>query len=96
MEDVEEMTVPENIFLYGAFRRGYSKALCDLIKDWDSICHDLKCHHTTMNAKKAKEFIMCWCENREELMEVPPRGFVRWNGSKQGFEYYVPKGGTKV
>jgi hypothetical protein len=77
--------------LSGDFNRGYTKAIQDIIEIVKYVQPDLKHHHTTLNAKKIEALLKCCLDNRGYLRDSIGNGFIRWNGVKNEFEYYIPK-----
>ena len=72
--------------LSGDFNRGYTKAIMDVIKIFNSIESDLRHHHKSMTHKKSLELLDCILKNREAIRERRS-GFIRCN-SDGDFEFY--------
>lgn len=81
--------------LSGEFNRGYTRAIQDVIEIFNYIQPDLKHHHKNLNGKLSIELLNCILENRGQLrdsvFDLPnKRGFIRYNGQLNKFEYYQP------
>lgn len=73
--------------LSGDFNRGYTKAIMDTIKIFNSIESDLKHRHKSLTHKLSLELLNCILKNREAIREGRS-GFIRYNGSNDEFEFY--------
>lgn len=77
--------------LSGDFNRGYTKAIMDVAEVFSYIQDDLKHHHKNLTAKSANELLECILQNRAQLREQHlsgGRGFIRYNGKTQKFEWF--------
>lgn len=72
------------------FNRGYTKAIMDTIKVFNSIESDLRHHHKTLTHKLSLELLNCILKNREPIREGRS-GFIRYNHNDGGFECYGGK-----
>lgn len=76
--------------LSGDFNRGYTKAIMDVMRIFNSVESDLRHNHKAMTHKMSLELLDCILKNREPIREGRS-GFVRYNHSKGGFEFYGKK-----
>ena len=72
--------------LSGDFNRGYTKAIMDAIKIFNSVESDLRHHHKSLTHKKSLELLNCILKNHEAILEGRS-GFIRCN-SDGDFEFY--------
>lgn len=73
--------------LSGDFNRGYTKAILDTIKIFNSVESDLRHHHKALTHKLTLELLNCIMKNRDAIREGRS-GFIRYNHVKGEFEYY--------
>ena len=76
--------------LSGDFIRGYTKAIQDIIEVFEYIEDDLKFHKKRFTNKIALQLLGAILENRECLRENCD-GFIRFNHSKNCFEWFSEK-----
>lgn len=77
--------------LSGDFNRGYTKAIMDVSEVFSYIQDDLRHHHKNLTAKNASELLKCILQHREQLREQHlsgGKGFIRYNGKTQKFEWF--------
>ena len=72
--------------LSGDFNRGYTKAIMDAIKIFNSVESDLRHHHKSLTHKKSLELLDCILKNREAIREGRS-GFIRCN-QDGNFEFF--------
>lgn len=72
--------------LSGDFNRGYTKAILDAMKIFNSVESDLRHHHKSLTHKKSLELLNCILKNRESIREGRS-GFIRCNQEGE-FEFY--------
>lgn len=77
--------------LSGEYNRGYTRAIQDLIEIFNYTQSDLKCHHKSLTKKTAIQLLNCCLQNRGNIRDNIGDGFIRYNGQKEDFEYYIPK-----
>lgn len=84
--------------LNGAYIRGYTKAIQDIIEVFDYMNDDLALNHMRMNYQWAQKILKCCLENREKLRE-DRNGFIRTEKSESGkrdiVKWYSPIGDSK-
>ena len=73
--------------LSGDYIRGYTKAIQDITEIFEYIQEDLNHHKKRFSGKIALDLLKVILENREAIRERR-KGFIRWNGQKEGFEYF--------
>lgn len=78
--------------LSGEYNKGYTRAIQDLIEIFNYIQPDLKHYHKNITAKTSISLLECCLKNRANLRDKIGDGFIRYNGVKQEFEYFIPKG----
>lgn len=76
--------------LSGEYNKGYTKAIQDLMEVFNYIQPDLNYHHKRLNPKMMKDLMKCFLDNREKLRDEW-NGFIRFNGTTQSFEFFIPK-----
>lgn len=77
--------------LSGDFNRGYTKAIMDIAGVFSYIQSDLRHHHKNLTVKSATELLECILQHREQLREQHlsgGKGFIRYNGKEQKFEWF--------
>lgn len=72
------------------YNSGYRKAIMDVIEVFSYIEPDLKHHRKGMTFKTAQKLLKCILENREKIRD-DWRGFIRFNGKKNDFEWFGGK-----
>ena len=81
--------------LNGAYIRGYTKAIQDIIAVFENLNYDLMAHNMRMNYQWAQKTLKCCLENREKLRE-DRNGFIRTEKSESGkrdiVKWYSPIG----
>lgn len=77
--------------LSGDWNHGYTRAIQDIIEIFDYIKPDLEHHHKMFTGKVAKELLQFILKERANIRDHIGGGFVRYNGQKQDFEYYMPE-----
>lgn len=76
--------------LSGEYNNGYRKAIMDVIEAFSYIEPDLRHHRKGMTFKTARKLLKCILENREKIRDGW-RGFIRFNGKKNDFEWFGGK-----
>ena len=81
--------------LNGAYIRGYTKAIQDIIEVFEYMNDDLTHNNMRMNYKWVQKILKCCLENREKLRE-DRNGYVRTEKSESGkrdiVKWYSPVG----
>lgn len=75
--------------LSGDYNRGYTRGIMDVKEVFEYIQYDLKHHNKRLTLNLMKQLLECCLENRENLRESQ-RGFIRYNGKTDSFEFYEP------
>lgn len=84
-------------YLSGDFIRGYTKAIQDIQAIFEYVQLDMRWHNKNLNYKYAVKLLKCILDSRMYLREQDNKvydkmaGFIRYNQSKDDFEYYDPK-----
>lgn len=84
-------------YLSGDFIRGYTKAIHDIQAIFEYVQLDMRWHNKNLNYKYAVKLLKCILDSRMYLREQDNKvydkmaGFIRYNQSKDDFEYYDPK-----
>lgn len=63
----------------------------DVSEVFSYIQDDLRHHHKNLTAKNASELLKCILQHREQLREQylsGGKGFIRYNGKTQKFEWF--------
>lgn len=83
-------------YLNGDFIRGYTKAIQDIQAIFEYVQLDMRWHNKNLNYKYAVKLLKCILDSRMYLREQDNKvydkiaGFIRYNQSKDDFEYYDP------
>lgn len=84
--------------LNGAYIRGYTKAIQDIIVVFENLNYDLMSHNMRMNYQWVQKTLQCCLENREKLRE-DRNGFIHTekseNGKRDIVKWYSPMGDSK-
>lgn len=76
--------------LSGEYNNGYRKAIMDVMEVFSYIEPDLRHHRKGMTFKMAQKLLKCILENREKVRD-DWRGFIRFDGQKNDFEWFRGK-----
>lgn len=77
--------------LSGDWNRGYTRAIQDIIEIFDYIKPDLKHHHKALTGNVTRQLLDVILKERGNIRDHIGDGFIRYNGQKQDFEYYMPE-----
>ena len=77
--------------LSGDWNHGYARAIQDIIKIFDSVTPELRRHKRTFSGKLARHLLDVILTERANIRDHIGGGFIRYNGQKDDFEYYIPE-----